>query len=341
MAAGRRDAAVVRAVGHPAATAIMLTARPTAAMAVSTCWRWSRCGPGWRCRRCSTCRSSFLIVTIVSVVGSWCGLPPSVSGGGTAEPGPGDPLNLRHVAESHARRRATLASPGGRARSLPHHHPQFYNGPDQLSAELRAEPDPGHRQTAIYAGPDPVARSPADLPGLAPSGWSHHRAADLFVQRSGRTSSPAWPSPAKGRPRACRLVGYAGPGPPGGRGFRRRCRPGDGFVGLRRRGRDPYLQLVLQRQLPVVVVDQPTDVPGASRVGIDDRRAMRELATTFCRWVIAKSGFYTMKLGDDGGPGSVRVADADRIAATQYRSAGRADRRGGTRWWLPGWVPTR
>ena len=44
---------------------------------------------------------------------------------------------------------------------------------------------------------------------------------------------------------------------------------------------DPYLQLVLERRLPVVVVDQPSDVPGASRVGIDDRAAMRELAATY------------------------------------------------------------
>ena len=40
----------------PAATAILMTARPGAAMAVATVWPWYRCGPGSPCRRCSTCR---------------------------------------------------------------------------------------------------------------------------------------------------------------------------------------------------------------------------------------------------------------------------------------------
>ncbi|MGV7801903.1 LacI family transcriptional regulator, partial [Mycobacterium kansasii] len=52
----------------------------------------------------------------------------------------------------------------------------------------------------------------------------------------------------------------------------------DGFVVYSVRDDDPYLQVVLQRRLPVVVVDQPVDLPGVSRVGIDDRAAMRELA---------------------------------------------------------------
>ena len=40
----------------------------------------------------------------------------------------------------------------------------------------------------------------------------------------------------------------------------------DGFVVYSASDDDPYLAVVLQRHLPVVVVDQPKDVPGASRV---------------------------------------------------------------------------
>ena len=52
----------------------------------------------------------------------------------------------------------------------------------------------------------------------------------------------------------------------------------DGFVVYSAAGDDPYLQVVLQRRLPLVVVDQPKQVPGASAVGIDDRGAMRKLS---------------------------------------------------------------
>ena len=52
----------------------------------------------------------------------------------------------------------------------------------------------------------------------------------------------------------------------------------DGFVVYSASGDDPYLQAVLQRRLPLVVVDQPKRVPGASQVGIDDCAAMREMA---------------------------------------------------------------
>ena len=64
-AAGLAVTMAVQAVGTlllfalvvtPAATAIMLTARPVAAMACRRHSRWPRSGRGWRCRRCSTCR---------------------------------------------------------------------------------------------------------------------------------------------------------------------------------------------------------------------------------------------------------------------------------------------
>ena len=51
----------------------------------------------------------------------------------------------------------------------------------------------------------------------------------------------------------------------------------DGFVVYSAAGDDPYLHVVQQRRLPLVVVDQPKGVRGASTVCIDDRGAMRKL----------------------------------------------------------------
>jgi DNA-binding LacI/PurR family transcriptional regulator len=62
---------------------------------------------------------------------------------------------------------------------------------------------------------------------------------------------------------------------------------------------------VLQRQLPVVVVDQPRDVPGVSRVGIDDRAAMRELADYAIGLGHRDIGLLTMRLGRDRRQGLV------------------------------------
>ncbi|OOK76485.1 putative transcriptional regulator [Mycobacterium kansasii] len=64
----------------------------------------------------------------------------------------------------------------------------------------------------------------------------------------------------------------------------------DGFVVYSVCDDDPYLQVVLQRRLPVVVVDQPKDLAGVSRVGIDDRAAMRKVADYVLGLGIATSG---------------------------------------------------
>jgi len=79
----------------------------------------------------------------------------------------------------------------------------------------------------------------------------------------------------------------------------------DGFVVYSASDDDPYLQVVLQRQLPVVVVDQPRDVPGVSRVGIDDRAAMRELADYAIGLGHRDIGLLTMRLSRDRRQGLV------------------------------------
>ena len=73
----------------------------------------------------------------------------------------------------------------------------------------------------------------------------------------------------------------------------------DGFVVYSVREDDPYLQVVLQRRVPVVVVDQPKGLSGVSRVGIDDRAAMRGLADYVLGLGHREIGLLTMRLGRD------------------------------------------
>ena len=94
----------------------------------------------------------------------------------------------------------------------------------------------------------------------------------------------------------------------------------DGFVVYAAADDDPYLQLVLQRQLPVVVVDQPADVPGASRVGIDDRAAMREWPTTSSGLGHREIGLLTMRLGSERATGGATASIADRPRAAPRTS---------------------
>ena len=72
--------------------------------------------------------------------------------------------------------------------------------------------------------------------------------------------------------------------------------------------------------LPVVVVDQPMDVPGTSRVCIDDRAAMRELADYVVGLGHRDIGLLTMRLGRDRPNGSPQpaVAGADRLQTQHF-----------------------
>jgi DNA-binding LacI/PurR family transcriptional regulator len=78
--------------------------------------------------------------------------------------------------------------------------------------------------------------------------------------------------------------------------------------------------VVQQRHLPAVVVDQPKDVPGTSRVGIDDRDAMRRLAEYVVGLGHQEIGLLTMRLGRDwphGGPRPA-VADPERVQTPHF-----------------------
>jgi DNA-binding LacI/PurR family transcriptional regulator len=89
----------------------------------------------------------------------------------------------------------------------------------------------------------------------------------------------------------------------------------DGFVVYSAAGDDPYLQVVLQRRLPLVVVDQPKDVPGASQVGVDDRAAMRKIADYVLGLGHREIGLLTMRLLRDRHQGLV---DSERLRSTTF-----------------------
>jgi DNA-binding LacI/PurR family transcriptional regulator len=93
----------------------------------------------------------------------------------------------------------------------------------------------------------------------------------------------------------------------------------DGFVVYSSAGDDPYLQVVLQRRLPLVVVDQPKGVPGASWVGIDDRAAMREMADYVLGLGHREIGLLTMRLLRDRHQGLV---DPKRLHASTFHVQG-------------------
>jgi DNA-binding LacI/PurR family transcriptional regulator len=194
-----------------------------------------------------------------------------------------------------------------------------YNRPDQLSADLRERVLATAKRLG-YAGPDPVARSlrtrKAGAVGLVmtePLNYSFRDPAALdFVA---------------GLAESCEEEGQGlllvavGPNRSVSDGSAAVLAAGvDGFVVYSASDDDPYLAAVLQRQLPVVVVDQPKDVPGASRVCIDDRAAMAELA----RYVIGlghrEIGLLTMRLGRDRPPGDGRpvVVSPDRLRTPHF-----------------------
>ena len=89
----------------------------------------------------------------------------------------------------------------------------------------------------------------------------------------------------------------------------------DGFVVYSAAGDDPYLQVVLQRRLPLVVVDQPKNVPGASQVGIDDRAAMRQIADYVLGLGHREIGLLTMRLLRDRHQGLV---DSERLRSSTF-----------------------
>lgn len=151
-----------------------------------------------------------------------------------------------------------------------------YNRPDRVSAALRARILRTARRQG-YSGPNPAARQlrrgRADAVGLLFTSELayafHDPAAARFLTGLTETCGQA----------GLNLLLIAAPEvdttPVGAVGNA----AVDGFVVYSVVRDHPQLARIVARQLPTVVADAPTDLPGADWVGPDDRQAMANLAT--------------------------------------------------------------
>ena len=189
-----------------------------------------------------------------------------------------------------------------------------FNRPDQLSPELRERVLATAKRLG-YAGPDPVARSlrtrKAGAVGLV-----------MAEPLTYFFSDPAARDFVAGVAQSCEELGQGlllvavGPSRSLEDGTAAVLAAGvDSFVVYSVCDDDPYLQVVLQRRLPIVVVDQPKDLAGVSRVSIDDRAAMREIADYVLGLGHREIGLLTMRLGHDRRQGLV---DAGRLRSPAF-----------------------
>lgn len=211
---------------------------------------------------------------------------------------------------SPPRRRATLASLAAELKVSRTTISNAYNRPDQLSVELRERIFTAAKRLG-YPGPDPVARSlrtrRAGAVGLMitePLNYSF--------------SDPAALDFVAGLAESCEEVGQGlllvaiGPNRSVQDGAAAVLAAGvDGFVVYSAGDDDPYLPVVQQRHLPMVIVDQPKDVADTSKVCIDDRAAMRRLAEHVVALGHREIGVLTMRLGREMPDGSPLPAVAD------------------------------
>ena len=189
-----------------------------------------------------------------------------------------------------------------------------FNRPDQLSTALRERVLTTAKRLG-YAGPDPVARSLRTRKAGA-VGLVMPEPLTYFF------SDPAARDFVAGVAQACEELGQGlllvavGPSRSLEDGTAAVLSAGvDGFVVYSVREDDPYLQVVLQRRVPVVVVDQPKGLSGVSRVGIDDRAAMRGLADYVLGMGHREIGLLTMRLGPDR---RQDLVDADRLKSLTF-----------------------
>lgn len=212
------------------------------------------------------------------------------------------------------RRHATLASLAAELKVSRTTISNAFNRPDQLSTDLR-EHILATAKRLGYPGPDPVARSlrtrKAGAVGLV-----------MAEPLTYFFSDPAARDFVAGVAQSCEELGQGlllvavGPSRSQEDGNAAVLGAGvDGFVVYSVCDDDPSLQVVLQRRLPVVVVDQPKGLADVSRVGIDDRAAMRELADYVLGLGHREIGLLTMRLGRDR---RQALADDDRLRSLKF-----------------------
>jgi DNA-binding LacI/PurR family transcriptional regulator len=189
-----------------------------------------------------------------------------------------------------------------------------YNRPDQLSVQLRTRVLETARRMG-YPGPDPVARSLRTRQA---------RAVGLLLTEE---LSFAFRDPAA----LGFLEGLAGACEDAGQGLllmpASRDDPDvstvhqasvDGFVVYSVPEHDPHLGAVLERPLPTVVADQPMNVSGVDRVGVDDRAGMLGLARHLAGLGHRRVGVVCMRLSNARYDGYADV-DRQRYASLQVQ----------------------
>lgn len=205
------------------------------------------------------------------------------------------------------RRQATLASIAAELKISRTTVSNAYNRPDQLSTELRERVLEVAKRRG-YTGPDPMARSlrtrKAGAVGVL-----------LTEALSYSFRDPAAMAFLSGLSEACESAGQglllipAGPGRADEEAAQVVHRASvDGFVVYSVPPGDPYLEAVLDRHLPIVACDQPREIESAPVVGIDDRRAMRDLAAHLIGLGHRNIGMLCMRLGRDRHDGVVDLA---------------------------------
>lgn len=186
-----------------------------------------------------------------------------------------------------------------------------YNRPDQLSAPLRARVLEAARRLG-YPGPDPVARSlrtrRAGAVGLLltealsyafrdPAATGFLEGLALACEKAGQGLLLVPVSPEHADVTAVHQAGV------------------DGFVVYSVRDDDPHFLAVLERPVPTVVCDQPMNIEGVDRVGVDDEAAMLGLARHLVELGHRRVGVVCMRLGPQRQDG---LADAARQSHTAY-----------------------
>ena len=217
------------------------------------------------------------------------------------------------------RRRATLASLAAELKVSRTTISNAYNRPDQLSAELRERVLAAAKRLG-YPGPDPVARSlrtrRAGAVGLV-----------ITEPLTYAFSDPAALNFVAGLAESCEEFGQGlllvacGPERSVADGTNAVLSAGvDGFVVYAAADDHPYLQTALQRHLPVVIVDQPKNIPDASQVCIDDRAAMRGLAEHVIGLGHHEIALLTMRLGAEprAGDQTAGVVTPDRLRQSHF-----------------------
>src|ERR1700753_1498048 len=223
------------------------------------------------------------------------------------------------VRSLHSRRPATLASLAAELGVSRTPVSNAYNRPDQLSPELRRRVLETARRLG-YPGPDPVARSlrtrKAGAVGLL-----------LTEALPYAFRDPVAIQVLEGLALACEDNGSVlllVPVSPEAEDVGAVSRAGvDGFVVYSMPDDDEHFAAVLERPVPVVVCDQPTDVPDVDRVGIDDQAAMVALARHLGELGHRRVGVLCMRLSTDRNDGfaSVESQDTARYEVQRRRLA--------------------